>query len=100
MRAARRQLGFTLLELLVSISLTAVILLILMIGLRLAQRAWSRGTDRLVEIERGLAENTAVHVQMGSAILRLLNAQYQQRQLQLVSFAGDSRQVRFLSNYS
>lgn len=100
MSAVRRQLGFTLLELLVSVSLTAVVLMILTTGLHLTQEAWRRGNERLIVIERTLAESEAIQAQMSSAIPRLFSTQYEQRQLQLLNFRGDAKQLRFLSNYS
>jgi prepilin-type N-terminal cleavage/methylation domain-containing protein len=100
MPAARRQCGFTLLELLLSVSLTAVVLTLLLTAVRLTERAWSRGNERLIVIAQRLAEQEAIQAQMSSAIPRGINTQYEQRSLQLITFRGDSKQVRFLSNYS
>ena len=100
MPAVRRQAGFTLLEVLVSVSLTAAVLMILMVGLRVAEKAWNRGNDRLASMEQNLASEEAIQAKMSSAVPRLFNTVYEQKQLQLVSFRGDAKQVRFLSYYS
>jgi prepilin-type N-terminal cleavage/methylation domain-containing protein len=100
MPAARRQRGFTLLELLLSVSLTAVVLTLLLTAVRLTERAWRRGNERLAAVAQSLAEGEAIQAQMSSAIPRHINTQYEERPLQLISFQGDSKQVRFLSNYS
>jgi len=100
MPAARRQRGFTLLELLLSVSLTAVVLTLLLTAVRLTERAWRRGNERLAVVAENLAAGEAIQVQMSSAIPRQINTQYEQRPLRLISFEGDSKQVRFLSNYS
>jgi hypothetical protein len=49
---------------------------------------------------QGLAEDTAIHAQVSSAIPRQINTQYEQRQLHLISFRGSAKEVRYLSNYS
>jgi len=100
MPTSRRQLGFTLLELLVSISLAAVVLMILASGLLLAEGAWRRGTEREGVIEQNLAENEAIQAQMGSAVPRVFRTQQNERPLELLSFRGDAKQVRYLSRYS
>lgn len=100
MPAAKRQLGFTLLELVVSISLAAVVLMILTSGLRLTEGAWRRGIEREGVIEQSLAESEAIQAQMSSAIPRVFTTRQDQRPLELLSFRGDAKQVRFLSSYS
>jgi general secretion pathway protein J len=100
MPAARRDSGFTLLELIVAVSLTAVVLLILQTGLRLTEQAWRRGNDRVAALENRLAENQAIQAQVSSAVPRLITTQYQQQQVQLISFRGDALQFRFLTNYA
>lgn len=96
----RRQNGFTLLELLLSISLTALVLALMLSGLRLTEAAWLRGSDRLAAVQQTRAEEEAVQAQVSSAIPRLLTTQYQQRQVQLISFKGSAKEFRFLSSYS
>jgi len=100
MPAARHDSGFTLLELIVAISLTAVVLLILQTGLRLTEQAWHRGNDKVTALQGRLAEGEAIQAQVSSAVPRLIATQYQQQQVQLISFRGDAQQMRFLSNYS
>ena len=100
MPTVKRQRGFTLLEVLLSVTLTAVVLTLLLTAVRLTERAWRRGNERLATIAQRLAEEDAIEAQMSSAIPRHVNAQYEQRTLQLISFQGGSKQVRFLSSYS
>jgi len=100
MPAARRDSGFTLLELIVAVSLTAVVLLILETGLRLTEQAWHRGNDKVTALEGRLAESEAIQAQVSSAVPRLITTEYQQQQMQLITFRGDAQQIRFLSNYS
>jgi general secretion pathway protein J len=100
MPAARHDSGFTLLELIVAVSLTAVVLLILQTGLRLTEQAWRRGNDKVTALEGRLAEREAIQAQVSSAVPRLIATEYQQQQVQLISFRGDAQQIRFLSNYS
>jgi len=100
MPPARRQRGFTLLELLLSVSLTAVVLTLLLTAVRLTERAWRRGNERLAVVAQSLAEGEAIQAQLSSAVPRHINTQYEQRPLQLISFGGDSKQLRFLSSYS
>ena len=100
MPAAKSQRGFTLLELLVSVSLTAVVLTILLSGLRVTEAAWLRGSEQLRTMQQTLAEDEAIQAQVSSAMPRRLATQYQQRQAQLITFRGNAREARFFSNYS
>lgn len=100
MAVANHQRGFTLLELLVSLSLTAVVLTLLLSGIRVTQAAWQRGSERLVILDRTLAQEEAIASQMSSAISRQLSVQYDQQPWQLICFRGDSQELRFLSSYS
>lgn len=100
MPTADCQRGFTLLELLVSLSLTAVVLGLLLSGLRVTEGGWRRGNERLVIIDRALAADEAIHAQVSSAVPRRITTQYEQHQWQLVSFRGNSQELRFVSNYS
>jgi prepilin-type N-terminal cleavage/methylation domain-containing protein len=100
MPATKAQRGFTLLELLVSTALTAIVLTVLMSGLRLTEAAWLRGSERLRIMQQTLAENEAIRAQVSSAIPRQLSAKFEQRQVQLTTFRGNSREARFFSNYS
>lgn len=95
-----RQHGFTLLELLLSVSLTAVVLALMLSGLRLTQAAWLRGSDRLTAMQQTRAEEDAIQAQVSSAIPLQITTQYQQRQVQLITFRGSAKQLRFFSSYS
>ena len=100
MPATRRDSGFTLLELIVAVSLTAVVLLILLNGLRLTERAWTLGNDKVTTLEGRLAEREAIQVQVSSAVPRVVVTEYEQQQVHLISFCGNTKEIRLLSNYS
>ena len=100
MPATKGQRGFTLLELLVSTALTAIVLTLLTSGLRLTEAAWLRGSERVRTMQQTLAEDEAIQAQVSSAIPRQLTTQFEQRQLQLTTFQGNAREARFFSNYS
>ena len=100
MPGAEGQRGFTLLELLVSVSLTAVVLTLLLSGVRLTEAAWLRGSQRLEVVQRTLADEEAIRAQVSSAVPRQLVTQFEQRQLQLVTLRGSARELRLFSNYS
>lgn len=100
MPATRTQRGFTLLELLVSTALTAVVLALLLSGLRVTEAAWLRGSERIRTTEQTLAEQEAIQAQVGSAISRQLTTNFEQHQFQLITFRGAANEARFFSNYS
>jgi prepilin-type N-terminal cleavage/methylation domain-containing protein len=96
----KEQHGFTLLEMLVSIALTAVVLAILLSGLQLTENARHRGEDRVDAMMRKLAETEALQVQMSSAVPRILAMGAEQQHRQLLSFLGTPKQLRFLTRHS
>jgi general secretion pathway protein J len=100
MQISKGQNGFTLLEVLVSISLTAVVLIILLSGIRLTANARQRGDDKLAAMAQRLAELQAVQAQIGSAVPRVVSMDYEQRHLQVLSFRGTPKEVRFLTRFS
>jgi prepilin-type N-terminal cleavage/methylation domain-containing protein len=97
---ARKQLGFTLLEVIVATTLMAALTLILFSGFRLALNAWRRGNDRVEAMARNLGAIQAMRNQMASAIPRQLTVVNEGRVLRYLIFRGTSHQVRFLTLYS
>lgn len=100
MPATKAQRGFTLLELLVATALSAIVLTLLMSGLRVTEAAWLRGSERLRTMQLTLAEDEAIQAQVSSAIPRQITTQFEQHQLQLTTFRGNASEARFFSNYS
>jgi prepilin-type N-terminal cleavage/methylation domain-containing protein len=82
----RNNRGFTLIEVLVSLTIMALITGIAFAGLRVGIDSWERGTRRIQELDRRVS------------VERLL-----ERQLPLANqgqFKGDSTTVQFVSSYS
>jgi prepilin-type N-terminal cleavage/methylation domain-containing protein len=100
MDRARTETGFTLLEVLVSISLTAVVLTILLGGFRLTEEAQRRGEEKLDAMAQRLAAMDALQVQMSSAVPRVSTMEGDTQHRQLLSFRGTAKEVRFLTRFS
>ncbi len=86
--------GFTLVELLVAISLFSLIALLLFSGFRFADRGWEVSKSQLAEIEqvRGLHQFLQQYLQSSYPLSIQVD-----RQRQLV-FEGDSQQLGFVAN--
>jgi prepilin-type N-terminal cleavage/methylation domain-containing protein len=98
--AIKRQLGFTLLEVVMAITLMSGIMLILFSGLRISMNALRRGNDRLDAIEHRLAEGDILQSQVSSAIAAQLSQTQDGKATNTICFRGDGRQARFLSRVS
>lgn len=92
--------GFTLLEVMVSIALMAVVLTIQLVGFRLTESARRRGEEKLEAMARGLAEIEAVQAQVSSAVPRMLVTNDDGQHRKLLSFRGSPKQARFLTGFS
>jgi general secretion pathway protein J len=93
MRDRKRQLGFTLLELLLSLSILSIILVVILGALRIGVRAWEKGENVLAAQQRSRTILDQLTRQLTSASV-LMSAQKEQP---LVSFAGNSREIEFTS---
>src|ERR1700683_5383604 len=100
MAPTKRQLGFTILEVVMAITLMSGVLLILFTGLRLSMNALRRGNENLDAIEYRLGEADAVQSQVSAAIPASLSQTQDRKMVDTICFRGDSRQVRFLSRDS
>lgn len=88
--------GFTLLELLIAITLTSVIIVILSFGLRIGIRAWERGKEQ----NTGLVMKTAFEGMLGRQLRALATSSMAQGQaMSLNAFLGDSYQLMFVTTY-
>ena len=89
----RRRLGFTLLELLLALSILGVILAVVAGALRVTVRAWEKG-ERLAAVQqRSRTVLEQLRRQLGSTVV-LFGAREDQP---LVAFAGDPGRVEFTS---
>ena len=94
---SRRDTGFTLLELLVSITILSLLATIILFGWRVASSAWQRANDRLTQDRKVLATHHLLQEQMASMV------PYRTRTLQgpqVSLFQGEPQAARFLSRYS
>lgn len=91
---AIKEAGFTLLELLIAITLTSVIIVILSFGLRIGIRAWERGKEQ----NTGLVMKTAFEGMLGRQ-LRAVPTMSMSQGMSLNAFSGDSYQLMFVTTY-
>ncbi|GEM_PF-857182 len=90
----KKNRGFTLLELLIAITLTSVIVVILSMGLRTGLRAWEKGKEQ----NAGLVVRTAFEGMLGRQ-LRALPANSPQSGISMNLFAGDRFFLSFVTTY-
>src|SRR5271169_1949519 len=100
MRTNSKPNGFTLLEVTVSLALTAVVLGILLTAVRLTENARQRGEVKLNALAERLSVMEAVQVQVSSAVPRVFTSDSEQQHLRLLSFQGSAKQMRFLARSS
>jgi type II secretory pathway component PulJ len=96
----RRQSGFTLMEVVIAISMTSAIILILFMGLRLGANAWRRGEQRLAERARVVAGIELLERQLAAASPRVLQIKRDEKPVSLVDFSGSPAEVRFVTGES
>jgi prepilin-type N-terminal cleavage/methylation domain-containing protein len=96
----KRQSGFTLLEVVMAITLMTGIMLILFVGLRLSLNALRRGNERLDATEYRLGEADMLQSQVSAAIPASLSQTQAGKSINTVCFRGDDRQMRFVSRNS
>ena len=93
----RRAGGFTLLELLISITIVSLLATIILFGWRIATSAWQRANSRLSQDRKVLATHHLLQQQMASMV------PYRARTWQggqEFFFQGEPQAARFLSRYS
>lgn len=99
-RAHSRVAGFTLLEVVVAISLTAVVLLILMIGIRLGANALHQGDRQMAQLDRSIAIVQVIDQQVAASVPRVIMTKVDEKAENLLCFRGNSLGVRFLTRAS
>ena len=96
-RRSNRSSGFTLMEVVVATSLTAVVMSIMFVGLRLGANAWRRGEQKLDERAQGVAGMEMLERQMSAAQPRVLREMRDHAPVQYVDFRGSATEVRFVT---
>jgi general secretion pathway protein J len=94
MRDLNRQFGFTLVELLLSLSILSIILVVVLGALRIGVRSWEKGENVLSIQQRSRTILDQLTRQLTSASV-LMRAQEEQP---LVTFAGNSQSIEFTSS--
>lgn len=94
--------GFTLIEVVVAITLMSLIMLTLVMGLRLTANAWHRGEQRLDQDARMLAGTDALAQQVSAAAIRVVTDYrgLDRAPVQVVAFAGTPSELRFCTRFS
>jgi general secretion pathway protein J len=100
-RRRNNSAGFTLMEVLVAISLMSLIMLTLVMGLRLTANAWRRGEQKLEEHARVLAGTDVVAQQISAAAIRVVTeVGTDNKPVQFVAFYGSPSELRFCTHSS
>ncbi|HZQ93134.1 MAG TPA: prepilin-type N-terminal cleavage/methylation domain-containing protein [Terriglobales bacterium] len=99
-RQRPRSAGFTLMEVVIAISMTSAIILILFMGLRLGANAWRRGEQRLADRARVVAGVELLARQVAAASPRVLQIKRDEKPISIVDFSGSSTELRFVSGES
>ena len=94
MNHRRRKLGFTLLELLLALSILSIILVVILGALRVTVRAWEKGESVLSTQQRSRTILDQLKRQLGSAVVLTSGSEEQA----LVAFTGTERSIEFTSN--
>jgi general secretion pathway protein J len=92
----KREQGFTLLELMISITMLAVILLIVGAAMRLGLRSVDSGEKRIAALDRFRASLNIIDAQIQSE----LPVEMQETAGKIIVFLGNSESMQFPSNFS
>jgi hypothetical protein len=91
--------GFTLFEMLLSITLTGLVMLALMIGLRVASRAWRTGEGRLRQVHAEAERNAFVVEQISSLVPYQVTTNDPDLPGTFIMLQGSATCLRFVSSY-
>ena len=102
MQRRKNSAGFTLMEVVVAITLMSLLMLTLMLGLRLTANAWNRGEQKLEEHARLLSGTDVIAQQVSAAVVRVVTDHrgIERVPVQLVAFSGAPYQLRFCTPVS
>ena len=92
--------GFTLFEMLISITLTGFLMLALLIGLRVANRAWRTGEARLRQVHAEAERNAFVGEQISSLVPYHVTTTDPHMPGTFIVLQASSTCLRFVSSYS
>ena len=94
--------GFTLMEVLVAISLMSLVMITMVMGLRLAANAWHRGEQKLEEHARVISGEDVMGQQISGAAVRVITEQQgtDKAPVQVVAFYGAPSEARFSTRMS
>ncbi len=94
------QRGFTLFEVLLSLTLTGFVMVTLLIGLRVANRAWRTGEARLRQVHTAAERNTFVVQQIASLVPYRVTTDDPHLPGTLTVLQASATCLRFVSSYS
>jgi prepilin-type N-terminal cleavage/methylation domain-containing protein len=91
--------GFTLLEMLISISLMALLMTALLVGLRVAGRAWQRGEAKLREVHVEEERDAFLATQISSLVPYVVTSRNPDIQGNIVVLEATASCLRFVTSY-
>jgi prepilin-type N-terminal cleavage/methylation domain-containing protein len=92
--------GFTLLEMIISISLMALLMTTLLVGLRVAGRAWQRGEARLREVHVEEERDAFLATQLSSLVPYVVTSRNPDISGKVLILQATRSCLRFVSSYS
>jgi general secretion pathway protein J len=98
MKRANPASGFTLLELVITITILSLILLVIAGALRLAASSWERGEEKAERYQKGRAVFSLLSQQLKSAYPYKIKAK--KAEPDFLAFQGASDSLRFVSSFS
>jgi general secretion pathway protein J len=102
MKRSHQSAGFTLVEVVVAITLMSLVMLTLVMGLRIAANAWHRGEQKLDDHARVLSGTDVVAQQISAAAVRIVTDTrgVDNIPVRVVAFFGSSSELRFATRRS
>jgi type II secretory pathway pseudopilin PulG len=92
--------GFTLLELLVSMTLTGLLAVAILFGYRVASNAWSKGEASMKSIRDRYVASELLTRQIGCIVPYFSQQKVKEASLDLLLFEDNPERLRFVSTYS
>jgi type II secretory pathway component PulJ len=96
-RRRNNSTGFTLMEVVIATSLTAVLMSVMFMGLRIGANAMRRGEQKLGDRSRSVAAMDMLERQVSSASPRMLSETRDHVAVQFADFRGSSTEMRFVT---
>jgi len=98
--ARHKKAGFSLIELLVSITLTGLLTLALHFGFRVGTNAWAKGDGELQRYQSTQVAYELLSRQLGSAVPYYSQQKVKDVPVEVLLFQGATTGMRFVSNFS